>query len=239
MLYSSSSATLRRALGGGDTFAREAHWSSLEEASLLSVEAEDQQAVMTATERMAIAEVRLVAMEQAQSGSNKVCSVAGLAFPLVAEAIEQLDGFLAKSIALVVLSIREEQTVLNRAAATATVADLVLALPQAEPCYALFNYAHDHGGNSCNAILFLYVCPEESPVKQKMLHASSKGTILQALESRGIVITKSFEGIEASDLSDELLIKELYPPQAGEETNLNTTKAAPKGGRKLNSRNKR
>lgn len=67
MLYSSSSATLKRTLGGGDTFALEVHWSSLEEAAIGPDQKSDQSHLLTATERLAIAEDRMVAMEQAHT----------------------------------------------------------------------------------------------------------------------------------------------------------------------------
>eukprot|EP00966_Prymnesium_polylepis_P138115 3191291-Prymnesium_polylepis.1 len=67
MLLSSSAATLRRALGGGDTFTQEMHWSSLDDVALGGGPDEDQSEIMTATERLAIAEDRMVAMEQAES----------------------------------------------------------------------------------------------------------------------------------------------------------------------------
>jgi hypothetical protein len=87
--------------------------------------------------------------------------------------------------------------------------------------------------------IFFYSCPEASPVKLKMLHASSKGTMLQAVEGMGISVAKSLEGIEASELADGLLMAELYPSEGGSDATPTITKAAPRGGRKLNSRNKR
>jgi len=129
--------------------------------------------------------------------------------------------------------------VYRTSAASTSVPDLVAALPAAEPCYALFSYAHERAGSPCTAVVFLYVCPEESPVKLKMLHASSKGSVLQSLETMGVSVVKSLEGVEASDLSAELLDSELYPPSADDAAMSNITKAAPRGGRKLNSRNKR
>jgi len=214
------------------------HWASLEDVALDGGEL-DKKAIMTATERLAIAEDKLVAMEQAASTSTKVSSVGGLAFPFSAEASEQVSALVGGAAALVLLSIQAEQVVLRSAAPTATVADLVGALPPSEPCYALLNYAHERDGAPCMAVVFLYVCPEESPVKLKMLHASSKGSVLQALEAQGVSVAKSLEGVEASDLSSDLLEAELYPPAADDGAMPSITKAAPRGGRKLNSRNKR
>lgn len=67
MLYSSSIATLKRAFGGGDRISSEVHWSSLEEVSLGFSALDNKKDIMTATERLAIAEDHMVAMEQAES----------------------------------------------------------------------------------------------------------------------------------------------------------------------------
>lgn len=164
----------------------------------------------------------------------------GLAFPLSPEASEQVDGFRAGSVALVLLSIQDEMTILRSSAARASTADVAAALPVGEPCFMLFSFSHEHEGSLCNAVVFLYACPENSPVKKKMLHASTKGTVVQALEARGITITKRLEGVDPSDLSDEFLKSELYPPMASDDGAMpSLTKAAPKGGRRLTSRNKR
>ena len=62
--------------------------------------------------------------------------------------------------------------------------------------------------------------------------------MLQAVEGMGISVGKTLEGIVASELADDLLLAELYPQEGGDSTQT-ITKAAPRGGRKLNSRNKR
>lgn len=236
MLYSSSTATLRRSMGGGDIFSQEVHFSALDEV-VLAGDSPDQEAMMTAAERLAIEEDRTVAREAA-AGASKVSSMGGLAFPLTSDAASQLEGFQNGTVALVLLSIQAEQVVLRSAAATATTADLAAALPADAPCYALFRWPHEHEGAQVVTIFF-YSCPEASPVKLKMLHASSKGTMLQAVEGMGISVAKSLEGIEASELADGLLMAELYPSEGGSDATPTITKAAPRGGRKLNSRNKR
>lgn len=69
MLYASSSATLRRSLGGGDVFSHDFHFSNLDEVALESKSYSESrtalQAVMTETERLTIEEDRMVAKETA------------------------------------------------------------------------------------------------------------------------------------------------------------------------------
>lgn len=137
------------------------------------------------------------------------------------------------------LAIQSEQIVLRGTLEKASVPEVAEALPSSEPCYALFNFEHKREGEISKAVIFLYVCPENSAVKLKMLHASSKGSVLHDLESLGIVADKSLEGVEAADLTETFLLMELYPSSNSDDIQTTFTKAAPKGGRKLHSRNKR
>ena len=84
------------------------------------------------------------------------------------------------------------------------------------------------------------MCPEDAPVRAKMLHASTKGPFLNALTAGGLEIAKSVEGLETAELTEAELTTQLYSAasDAAAAGPAVVTKAAPRGGRKLVSRNR-
>ena len=203
MLYSSAKDTLRKALGGAERLPKEMHFSSLEEVALIeeqsaTARAAEQAVLMTETERLKIEGNRL---EAAEAAGEKLSSVVGLSFPLDEAAKSGFATFVTGETDVLILGI-DAETIVCRATAPATpVAALVPMLP-AEPCYCLYRWTHEREGSSKTSVLFMYLCPEEAPVRAKMLHASTKSTIVQSLPSLGIEVAKSIEGLERSEITD-------------------------------------
>ena len=85
-------------------------------------------------------------------------------------------------------------------------------------------------------ILFVFCCPDDAPVRGKMLHASSKSSMLEGLQGTfGVLVDKSIEISDPADLTEEWLAAEVSgqaPSASGAAATL-TAKAAPRGGRKL------
>ena len=104
--------------------------------------------------------------------------------------------------------------------------------PQHAPCTHHALHAHPC---ACQ-ILFVFCCPDDAPVRGKMLHASSKSSMLEGLqETFGVLVDKSIEISDPADLTDEWLAAEVSgqaPSASGASATL-TAKAAPRGGRKL------
>ena len=178
MLLSSSKEALKKALGG--VFGLEVQFSALEDVALEgeksdAEKAAEQLAMMTTFEREA-AEVKRGEAGAAAGGKVKSSN---LAFPLSADASAQLDAFAAGTVAMVALSIEGETIALRRAEADLPLASLAAALPTDEPSYCVFRWAHERDGAAVAPVLFVYMCPEDAPVRGKMLHASSKASMVQ------------------------------------------------------------
>ena len=92
-----------------------------------------------------------------------------------------------------------------------------------------------HAPCACQ-VLFVFCCPDDAPVRGKMLHASSKSSMLEGLQQAfGVVVDKSIEISDPADLTEAWLTAEVYgqaPSASGASATL-TAKAAPRGGRKL------
>ena len=233
MLYSSAKATLLRELGGSEQLPKEVHWSSLDEVALAeeqsaTARAAELESAMTAVEKLKVEGARLEAIEAA---GEKMSSVVGLSFPMTEPAKAGLSAFVAGTTGVLLLAIDKETIVCKASAPAGTPQDVAALLPAAEPCYCLYRWKHDREGVSATAVLFAYFCPDEAPVRLKMLHASTKGAMLQSLPSLGVEVTKSIEGLEVSELTDAELMTLVYGTQR--EVAATITKAAPKGGRRL------
>lgn len=128
-----------------------------------------------------------------------------------------------------VLEIISEKICLKKAASSATTSDMAAALPAAEACYCLFRFANDKGA----PVVFLLCCPDDAPARSKMLHASSKGSMVDGLVGFGITVDKNLETSDPADVTEAWLTSEIYASEAAPAQPTVTTKAAPRGGRKL------
>jgi twinfilin-like protein len=235
-------AALRKGLGAVGQLAREVQWSSVEDVAYTTAEAseaarkQDTESLMSEVEKLSIEDARVSASIVASGSHNSTQSATGLAFPMAEPARAALARFRDGALGLLVLAI-EDELVVSRATAEAAPAagELAARLEASSPCYVLYRWAHERAAAATSAVLFLYMCPEDAPVKQKMLHASSKGAMLQTIGAEGATVAKSLEGIEPAELSDATLATELYgAADAAAAAPVTMTKAAPRaGGRKL------
>ena len=65
-------------------------------------------------------------------------------------------------------------------------ASLCAVLPADAPAYLLYRWKHEREGEARAPALFVYCCPEESPVRAKMLHASTKAAALEHVAEAGV-----------------------------------------------------
>ena len=74
---------------------------------------------------------------------------------------------------------------------SATPHDLAGQIVTTEPRYSFFRYEHDYEGETAAPIVFIYTCPPDSKIKEKMLYASSKAGVVATAESEaGVVVGK-------------------------------------------------
>mmetsp|Transcript_1990 Transcript_1990/g.3904 ORF Transcript_1990/g.3904 Transcript_1990/m.3904 type:complete len:338 (-) Transcript_1990:110-1123(-) len=231
MLYANAKDTLKKRLPGGDVFGRESHFSDLQDFALSTDVPSDQDAsmkhIMTEAERMVMHEDLSSASEAA---AGKVKS-AGLNFPLEAAAAAKVGEFRLGAAHLVVLEIIEEQIILKGSGTAAAASDVQDALPAREPSYCLFRWGDDA------KVLFIFCCPDDAPVRGKMLHASSKASMLEGLQQAfGVGVDKSLEISDAADVTEDWLKAEVYgaaPSASGAAVTLTAKARAPGGSRKL------
>ena len=195
-----------QALGGSALFSNDVHWSSIDDAQPegLAAKGEADSSLMTQAilaprplaparlatpfapsasqvERLAVEDAKLTAVEAAGA---KVTS-ASMSFPVTPGAADAIGQFRDGAIGLLVLGIEGETVAVRSSQPAATMDEVVAAAPTDAPSYSLYRWAHEHEGEARAAVVFVYVCPEGSPVRAKMLHASSKSSVLGGLAEAG------------------------------------------------------
>ncbi|KAG6814291.1 hypothetical protein H0H92_013416 [Tricholoma furcatifolium] len=98
------------------------------------------------------------------------------------DAVKQLAQ--AEHGAIVVIQIDTPTETLHTASTSdATIQTLATLLPPAQPCYALFAWPHQHSDPPRREIVFIYSCPSDSPIKDRMVYSSGVSSTFQAAKS--------------------------------------------------------
>ncbi|KZT53974.1 actin depolymerizing protein [Calocera cornea HHB12733] len=131
--------------------------------------------------------------------------------PEAEAAIAQLREGEGKLVVLGVKTGKEKDVIVLKHSAVVPAGEgLTNALPKGEPSYVF--YTLSAGGKQ--SILFIYVCPNESSIKDKMVHSSSRWNIILKAEELDAKPARRLETADLSELTHDYLITELYPDGA-------------------------
>lgn len=131
------------------------------------------------------------------------------AIPVVEECIEVFNNMkLGKEKQrYVIYKIEDEKIVIEcKEDKTATYSDFVAKLPQNEPRYAVvdFEYKTDDGRPQAK-LLFVLWSPDESPIKKKMVYASSKDNLKRKL----VGVAKELQANDPSEVDEAEVVKHM------------------------------
>lgn len=92
------------------------------------------------------------------------------------------------------------------------ISSLSSSISATEPRYSFYRYSHEHNGESLSPIIFIYTCPPESKIRERMLYASSSRSAVQIAETQaGLQIEKRIEEGSPVDISAESIDADLHP----------------------------
>jgi len=235
MLYASSRDTLKKDLGRSffveDYFASDPN--EITYAAYTASRAADTattDSLLTAAERAKKDEAR---MEKDITGSKD--SVHGVAFRLTDAARKLLEGFNNNKCnwASVTIDIKNE-TIEAGESKTVSQDSLNDHISNTQAFFYFYRYEHQDNNNQAKTItLFIYCCPEDVPIKQKMLSSSTKGAVLQQAEELGIKVGKKSEVTDANDFAIDEVYAELYPEAVKQKVITRAAPAAGRGARRL------
>lgn len=117
--------------------------------------------------------------------------------------------------ALVLLRISAGESIEFADSATAVApADLASHISNEEPTYAFYQHSYEGENGPESAVIFIYTCPTASPVKQRMIYASSKRSVETLAErDAGLKLVKKMEATDPSDITAKAIEDEFQVKQ--------------------------
>lgn len=225
MLYASSTNTVFKQLGGGQTFDHSIFWTELSEFSASGWNAhldhinasapmtEEEQSLQDVTQSEADQVLgsrksnlhRMHLPNVSLSGSSSPVSTSGSGISLglhddIHQALDTLAQADRGAISLHV-DVSNEQVVLGQHHETASETSLGQIISDSQPQYTVYKHNSD-------SVLFIYTCPNGSKVRERMLYASNKESAVSAI-SKKLIVSKVIEAIDATDVTADQLTDHL------------------------------
>ncbi|PUU74449.1 hypothetical protein B9Z19DRAFT_1133263 [Tuber borchii] len=222
-LFASTRNTLLRELGS-DRFGESIFATTKEELTAEGFKRHDahlaKPAPLTEEERI-LKEVKEAEAEASTGASMKKATSRGVVTPVTEEALEALRNLRSGGfINLVQLAVNIEKEQIELASAsTAAVGDFTRVIPDDTPRYSFFLFNHVFEGQQESPIVFIYTCPPQSKIKERMIYAASRGSVVALAEAdAGLKIAKRLEASSASDVSELQLLEEFHPKKEEKES---------------------
>ncbi|KAF2229024.1 actin depolymerizing protein [Viridothelium virens] len=140
----------------------------------------------------------------------------GVSFPIKEEAVGALRGLGegGGEGGLVQLKIDvASETIDLVSTSSATPHSLASAISSSEPRYSFYRYSETSSeSGSDQPVVFIYTCPSESKIKERMLYASSRASIIAiAASEAGIEVSKKLEATNPDEITAQTLHDEFNP----------------------------
>ncbi|KAK6517961.1 Twinfilin-1 [Arthrobotrys conoides] len=164
-------------------------------------------------EEIALRGVKEAEAEASRGTTARASHVSGsVAFPVSDAALDALRRLPSNPNGLVQLMLDiQNETIELADESTSTAHDLITAIPNTAPRFSFFNFSHKYPGVAENPIVFIYTCPPSSKIKERMLYASSRSSVLAIAErDAGLTIAKKLESGDP-DISEQQLAEEFQP----------------------------
>jgi len=221
MIFASSTSALK--LGLGNKFLRDFVVRDKDECSLEHFVAQhsndvDESEVMTLAE-MESKEAVKESMLAVTAVTTKIAGMSDIPMKIADSATEAVQNVQSGAVTTVVLKLDPTSEQLEAVAVgNMVLADVVADLPNKEPRYLLQNHHHEHDGKQAQATILVYYCPDASLPRLKMFYSTCKSNVVRMCETLNLPIKKQIEVSDSSELTDKLVVSELYPPPVENQT---------------------
>ncbi|BET02496.1 Twinfilin-1 [Nesidiocoris tenuis] len=214
MLYASTKATLKQEFGSGQ-ITQELHATAPEDLSVVGIRKQkDAPAPLSPAEEEAKMSqlsdaMRLVGVE------TKGSTLSSLTMPLVEAAKESLVSLATSAdvnYVRLLIDIPNERVDVDLTAKVCG-KELGSYVPEDTARYHVIRFEYEHENVHKKAFIFIYSMPGYScPIKERMLYSSSKGPLIETVESiLGAKIDKKMEVDSGKEVTEECLIDALHP----------------------------
>ncbi|CAF0863300.1 unnamed protein product [Adineta ricciae] len=237
MLYASTVATLKREFGL-TYITQEFRASSKNEMTSHSF----QQHVRTqdAPPPRTMREEEMLEIQQREASADisvdtRHPTLQGLTFPFDENVIEAIHLFKKHQVDYIQLEIDDdaERILLSHSESHATPEHIRKCLPDQQGRYHVYRFKHDYNNQPIDSMFFLYSVPGHgSKIKQRMLYASCKESVIENLEKKyGISFEKKLEICDPADLTTDYLMQQLHPEIAANAAKSSFAKPKAPGSR--------
>jgi len=214
MVYASSVAALKLGLGGskfvGDYTIRVAS-DCTAEAHAASKEKVDTSDLLTKEESLQQAAEHDSIMTLSQ-GQAKMSGMSGLPIKTSEDAVAAFEGVRDGKFTTAIFFLDASNELMSKAATGNFDWDAIAKqMPAKEPRFVLQKFKHEFEDKKGVANVFMYYCPNVAPPRLKMFYSSSKSHVVSMCEKFSLAVTKAIEVSEASEVTKQLVLDELYP----------------------------
>ncbi|KAF8248712.1 C-Teminal domain of Twinfilin-1 [Wilcoxina mikolae CBS 423.85] len=129
----------------------------------------------------------------------------GVALPLSRDALEALRNMTSGGfVNLVQLAINVEKETIELAnASSSAIRDFTKVIADDSPRFSFFVFKHIYDGVEEAPLAFIYTCPPDSTIKEKMLYASCRAGVVATAENEcGLKINKKLEAASPHELGE-------------------------------------
>lgn len=244
MMYSSTKATFKQALGVG-RFYIDIHGTVKNDLTLSSyqkyIDHKHAEAPLTQAE-LDRKEEEEHGIFVGGSGTGSITN-SGISFPIEENVASGIKDFVAGkcNYVQVIVDVQSERIKLGKTA-TININELAAQVPNNEPRFHFYNYTHNHEGSTLTTSLFIYSCPTGSdgtvsaPIKQRTLYSSSKSHIALTAESLGFANYTKLEINSGMEVSETNINLTLHPPVVEEKKAFSKPSKPGRGPPRLNRR---
>lgn len=242
MIYAGTRANLKLGIGAS-TFVDDIFGTVPEDLNkngyLAWKEHQQQEAPLTASELQVKEEKEQgVVISGGRTSSSAVLH--GIAFPFDPECTRKIGQLLDGEINYLQIAIDVDKEIIYHSdEGNLAASEISEKIPTDVPRFHFFRWEHEFQGETVESFVYVFSCPDgsngtkSSPVKQRMLYSSSKANVADVIESKQITIAKKLEINSPSEISEEILFRELHPEAEVKKQAFARPSRPGRGGRRL------
>ncbi|EDQ91064.1 uncharacterized protein MONBRDRAFT_31730 [Monosiga brevicollis MX1] len=182
------------------------------------------------------AEIRKAETGVEIGASTKHQIATGVAFPVESKAMSALKDLKAGKITYVQMSLDlSKEEILLAESGSYHVDKIQSLVSDDEPRYHVFNFKHNHEGDTIESTVFIYSCPGfKCSVKQRMMYSTCKSPLIDVVEDEiKLELAKKLEIGESAELTQEFLYDQLHPAKTVFKQKFSRPSRPGKGGRRM------
>lgn len=216
MLFASTRNTLLRELGT-EKFRESIFATTKDELTAEGFQKHEAHSIKPAPlteEEKTLQEVRRAEADAQHGTTARATSKQHLSVQFSEEAKQALIGLNSSNfITLVQLAVDMQKESIELASASSSViGDFTKVISDDTPRYSFFVFKHTYEGVEESPIVFIYTCPPQAKIRERMLYAASRNIVVHIVEKElGLKIAKKLEAATPAEVGEEQLLEEFHP----------------------------